>query len=513
MTRAPRDFAGNRSALLSDFFDAMAASLSQGDAGAQAATALLCSSIQASLCQRAVFDVGGLMRVSHQTMSDVLSGVGDNLEHWIDSIEDVLDFKFAVPKPIGPPEFDSESIASAHAAAAKSAASHTRLSVYANAADPGVGAQCLADGTIMTHTISYAMFKELTTANPMLATLTEKEVAHICDTIFEYTFSKLGRVTADIVWRRHIGRQLRVLFPNLPDRGKVKGDSRRFEQMLLYRFNNSRKAQAPGVLYKAGLVLDRCNLCPSALEMVDSKNFPLSVTNDGTIETKLDNKEEEQAQGIEAIRPIPPIPPIRPMPDGVLPADVPPASVPPAGGSPTSVSPISVAPASVPPVGVPSSAVVGRIAVALAPVTVSATTNVWGKRPAEDRTAAQKHTAKKHTAKKPTTIVEKTTAKTTTAKKPTIVEKTTAKKTTAKTAKKPVRERALGVQELVCVCVCWWFTPLSSHTLHTPCLQTGVTGQLGDGQLGGGGGGRQRGRGREGGGSRGGDQQQRGRRQ
>jgi hypothetical protein len=51
------------------------------------------------------------------------------------------------------------------------------------------------------------------------------------------------------------------LFPNLPNRGKVLGADRKFDEMLKWRFGNSRKSAVEGkVAYKAGMVVDRINL-------------------------------------------------------------------------------------------------------------------------------------------------------------------------------------------------------------------------------------------------------------
>lgn len=163
-----------------------------------------------------------------------------------------------------------------------------RTSSYVKEGELGLGAQLLSMGTLDTVVFRYAMFTKLVTSSPLEETITEAEVTHINDTVFEMTFTKYGRVTVDKIYRTHCGQKLRLLFPNLPNRGKIMGEDRKFEDMLKWRFSNARKAPVEGKIpSKAGMIIDRINLCDAAITMVDQMNFRLTVVNEGKLDTKF----------------------------------------------------------------------------------------------------------------------------------------------------------------------------------------------------------------------------------
>jgi hypothetical protein len=115
----------------------------------------------------------------------------------------------------------------------------------------------------------------------------EEEVKHIIDVIWEMTFSLYGTVSVDKIYRDHIGKQLRLLFPHLPPRGHVKGSSRRFSDMIKWRFQNTRKDANGGKTYKPHMKVDRINLCESAIAFLDNKRFPITVVSEGKLDTKF----------------------------------------------------------------------------------------------------------------------------------------------------------------------------------------------------------------------------------
>lgn len=300
--RLPRSFAGDKAASLEDFFASMAHALSRGDTTKKQMIEHFCTRVQVNLCARAVFDIGGLQRLSRNNMLQLLVNIEKDTEHWVDSIEDVLEFQFPTPvttllqvgrDPAQPPP---------SAALVPQSVGGPRVSMYAKKNEIGLGAQLLSDGALERVVVfTLAMFTKLVTSTPSVETITEPEVTHIIDTVFEMTFTKHGRVTVDKIYRMHCGRQLRLLFPNLPNRGKVLGANRKFDEMLKWRFGNSRKSAVQGkIAYKAGMVVDRINLCDAAIEMVDEMNFPLTVINEGKLETKFEFSNAAHANGLPA---------------------------------------------------------------------------------------------------------------------------------------------------------------------------------------------------------------------
>jgi hypothetical protein len=260
----------------------------RGDPAKQESITRLCARIQKELSARVIIDVGGLMRLKRSKMLELLAGIDKDLEYWVEYLEDVLDFQFPTPTAV---ETFRDPAAPPPSAALVPLTSSYRVATYRTektAKKPGLGAQLQAEGKLDRIIFSYAMFTQLVTQNPKEETITQPEVEHINDTVWEFTFQKFGEVHVDIIYRKHCGRQLRLLFPNLPTYGGKQGDDRMFEEMLKWRFQNPRKTQAPGKkMYKPNLKVDRINLCEAAIELIEEKNFPITVLNEGKLETKF----------------------------------------------------------------------------------------------------------------------------------------------------------------------------------------------------------------------------------
>lgn len=288
IVRLPRSFVGDKAAPLDDFFQSTAHALMRGDPSKQESVARICERIKKELSARVIIDVGGLMRLKRSKMLELLAGIDKDLEHWVEYLEDVLDFQFPTPTAV---ETFRDPAAPPPSAALVPLTSSYRVATYRTektAKKPGLGAQLQAEGKLDRIIFSYAMFTQLVTQNPKEETITQPEVEHINDTVWEFTFQKFGEVHVDIIYRKHCGRQLRLLFPNLPTYGGKQGDDRMFEEMLKWRFQNPRKTQAPGKkMYKPNLKVDRINLCEAAIELIEEKNFPLTVLNEGKLETKF----------------------------------------------------------------------------------------------------------------------------------------------------------------------------------------------------------------------------------
>ena len=294
--RLPRSFVGDKAASLDDFFESTAHALLRGDPSKQESITRLCERIKKELSARMIIDVGGLMKFKRNKMLELLAGIDKDLEHWVEYLEDILDFDF--PTPTAVETFRDPTAPPPSAALVPSSA--YRVATYKTEKTEkkaGLGAQLQAEGQLDRIIFAYSMFTQLVTQNPKEETITQREVEHINDTVWEMTFQKFGEVHVDIIYRKHCGRNLRLLFPNLPDYGGKKGDDRMFEEMLKWRFNNPRKKQAPGQkMYKPNMKVDRINLCADAIELIEQKNFPLTVLNEGKLETKFHISETETDQ-------------------------------------------------------------------------------------------------------------------------------------------------------------------------------------------------------------------------
>ena len=228
--RLPRSFAGDKGAPLEDFFNSMAHALARGDPAKKDAIQHFCTRVQANLCARAVFDIGGLQRLSRNNMLQLLVSIEKDTEHWVDSIEDVLDFSFPTPvitdQQVGRDPAKPPSSAALVPKSVGSRPGGMRTSKYTDKGKLGLGAQLLSNGSLDGVVFSLTMFPKLETSNPAVETITESDVSHILDTVFEMTFTKYGCVHVDKTYRVHCGQKLRLLFPNLPTRGKTLGDDR-----------------------------------------------------------------------------------------------------------------------------------------------------------------------------------------------------------------------------------------------------------------------------------------------
>ena len=102
--RTPRSFAGDKAAPLDEFFNSMAHAVARGDPNKKAEIARFCARVNCNLAARAVFDVGGLMKFARSKMITLLTAIELNSEHWVETLEDVLDFEFKTPVPLAPPQ-------------------------------------------------------------------------------------------------------------------------------------------------------------------------------------------------------------------------------------------------------------------------------------------------------------------------------------------------------------------------------------------------------------------------
>ena len=217
----------------------------------------------------------------------VLGTTNGALDFWCDSLEDVLDFEFKVLPPVELPIAQQNGHEAPASAALVSKNMH-RVSNYKTVGKVGLGARLMSEGKLEIIVFKRSMFPGLVTANLQVETLMEFEVTILIDGWFEYTLTHFGVVNVDKIYRKHCGTQLRLLAPNLPDRGRVKGDDRYYMEMMKWRMSNTRKTQIPGqITYKAGFTIDRVNCCEGALELIENQKLPITLLDAGKVETKF----------------------------------------------------------------------------------------------------------------------------------------------------------------------------------------------------------------------------------
>lgn len=292
---SPRSFAGNKAAPITEFFASFAHSLALGDADAKMRNEAIVARLQTALIARAIIDLGGMMKLLRKHMLEILalaekSVLGTTngvLNFWCDSLEDVLDFEFKVPPPVELPIAQQIGHEAPASAALVSKNMH-RVSNYKIVGKIGLGARLMSEGKLESIVFTRSMFPGLVTANLQVETLMEFEVTLLIDGWFEYTLTHFGVVNVDKIYRKHCGTQLRLLAPNLPDRGRVNGDDRYYMEMMKWRMSNTRKTQIPGqITYKAGFTVDRVNCCEGALELIENQKLPITLLDAGKVETKF----------------------------------------------------------------------------------------------------------------------------------------------------------------------------------------------------------------------------------
>ena len=208
-------------------------------------------------------DLGGFMKVpldKVQSMLDKIQrllGEEDDLHYFIDSWQDLLNFEFPLPPSIMT-SHDRILPPSSH-----KLVKMEKTSIFLKNSQLALGAQLIANGTIDNYKLERSHFPLIKTANPLLATISSMELTHVIDVGYWFTFHHFGVVNVDLVWRQHIGGQIRALFPNFPDRGArgsnnfVAGKDRDPVSMLRWRFSNPRKSMSKTIGYKGKQTMAR----------------------------------------------------------------------------------------------------------------------------------------------------------------------------------------------------------------------------------------------------------------
>ena len=216
--RAPRSYAGDKSASMEQFFADYGASLSEGDSSRDAKNTEAFAAIMSVARARNAMDLGGLMRASVITRKAALEAVGADNEYIVDGIEDVLDFNFYVPPPVEVNYANPVDSSDRTALVAPRPVCHgkiikstmQKIDKYGESNDPGLGATLFVTGQLDTIIVTLAMFADVvtSTSNPLLETITQKELEAINDRVWEGTFDQFGKGNVDMIYLEHLARQL-----------------------------------------------------------------------------------------------------------------------------------------------------------------------------------------------------------------------------------------------------------------------------------------------------------------
>jgi hypothetical protein len=230
---APRDFAGVKAALVSDFAAAFAASVG-GSEEVKRAAFLVAEYLKGGLpgVSPNVSDLGGLFKVQRWVFARIVQAAGADAA-WVETWEDILDFTFPCPT------------FTAIAITTKRPWGGNQSPRFKAARTMKTGATMKADGSLELFVLTYSDFPLVECANPALETISKDDLEYVLDrTKIKYQHISNGNPSIDKTMRKHLGSQLRVLFPHLPDRGLTIGARRDFTEMLKWRFQNPRRASS-----------------------------------------------------------------------------------------------------------------------------------------------------------------------------------------------------------------------------------------------------------------------------
>ena len=149
-------------------------------------------------------------------------------EAWADTWEELLDFTFPHPTKVSEENLPKKRKGGSLEPTFKKAKIIT------------TGESMLADGTLDGLVFTSDEFN-LECSNPKDETVTTTDLEHIIDVAVNKWIAITANPSMDLTARKHIGRELRALFPHLPDRGSTKGLNRDFKTMLKWRMRNARK--------------------------------------------------------------------------------------------------------------------------------------------------------------------------------------------------------------------------------------------------------------------------------
>jgi hypothetical protein len=278
----PRSFQGRKDATVDEFFASYAHQLSTPDD--ENVNVQACARFVRLLKVRAICDLGGLQRMTRSTFLErivrfvaieLTLDTETDLDFFVDAIEDVLDFKFIMPRKSNGVNGDL----------VVKPKKQELTSVYAKKDDHKLGAMLKANGTLDEYVIDVSMFPQVKTANVKLEEITDPEYVHILDRLWVFTLVRTGRVNVDRIWREHLGGQANKIFPNRGFTARS-GKPRCFIISMQWRASNARKSGNSttdekgnmSITYKKDLAISRGLLDKDGLTIVDEKKFPLQLT-------------------------------------------------------------------------------------------------------------------------------------------------------------------------------------------------------------------------------------------
>ena len=292
--RLPREFAHDKGARISDFFKSYAREL-----GDDEETVLEFGKIEQFMISRKAFDVGGLMKCPRNKILTFLKTLSDDAESWCETFEDVLDFQF--PVPLSPVQRSSPSRELVSSIRKKKKAQN--LSKFAEPDEKGLGCILSSLGLLDNVKLERGMFPLIQTGNPLMEEITHKDVEHVHDVMWHYTFVKHGRVHVDITYAKKLASEGLRLFPLYPARGqgarRVLGRDRDRVGMVLTRFENGRTSDYL-VHKRESMQYAQSEMCDAALALVDKYKFPCKISDSAECKLKIcEDKDDETPQPTE----------------------------------------------------------------------------------------------------------------------------------------------------------------------------------------------------------------------
>ena len=180
--RRPREFAGDKHASLEEFFAAYTHAL-----GNDPLKRTLFERIRVHVAiERGAMDIGSFLKFPRMQLYTFLKQTDD--ESWIETFEDVLDSSFHVSTPV---------VVSQAATAKAKPKKQSNTCKFIAEGEQGVGCRLLANGELDTLKFTRSMFPLITTAEPLLETISEGEVGHIWDVMWNTLFKTEGVVNID----------------------------------------------------------------------------------------------------------------------------------------------------------------------------------------------------------------------------------------------------------------------------------------------------------------------------
>lgn len=127
-----------------------------------------------------------------------------------------------------------------------------------------------------------------------------KEVRSIIDHLIVYSIEEWGTVLMDALMERKLGELLSEMFPFLPDHGKVKGEDRKWKDIIHWRFKNARRGNRASIYKHLKAKISKKALCTKGQQLLDQGILPDVVYLEDSEHAEDAEGEGEVTQGEQA---------------------------------------------------------------------------------------------------------------------------------------------------------------------------------------------------------------------